>query len=125
MQNPENAGYLFYDLLSPFIKTGLLSEPKDKMFLASLTDQQTLAALHLSPSLLTSVGYKYTVITSLDDDPEDPDSGFVVYAESDLPYGADFPSPWKDSLLDWSSSSITNFTEVRLALHRKLFKDFC
>lgn len=47
----------------------LLSEPKDK-FLASLANQQTLAALHLSPSLLTSMGYKYTVITSFDDDPE-------------------------------------------------------
>lgn len=48
----------------------LLSEPKDKMFLASLADQQTLAALHLSPSLLTSMGYKYTAITSFEDDPE-------------------------------------------------------
>lgn len=111
--------------MSAFIKTGLLSEPKDKMFLASLTDQQTLASLHLSPSLLTSVDYKYTVITSFDDDPEDPDSDFVVCAESDLTYGADSPFLWKDSLLDWSSSSIKNFAEVRLALHRKFCKDFC
>lgn len=74
---------MLYNLLSPFIKTGLLSEPKDKIFLASLADQQTLAALHLSPSLRASVGYKYTVITSFDDDPEDPDSGFV-WAEIDL-----------------------------------------
>lgn len=84
---------MLYDFVSPFIKTGLPSEPKDKMFLASIANQQTLAVLHLSPSLPTSVGYNYTVLTSFDDDPEDPNSGFVVSAERGLTYGADSPSP--------------------------------